>query len=58
MTEFVVGKYGCFDALAAKYVKVAKKPRPEVVLILLLPYHPYDCPTPTPPDFDGTFYPL
>ena len=25
---------------------------------MLLPYHPYDRPTPTPPGFDGTFYPL
>ena len=24
---------------------------------MLLPYHPYDRPTPTPPGFDGTFYP-
>lgn len=25
---------------------------------MLLPYHPYDHPTPTPAGFDGTFYPL
>ena len=24
---------------------------------MLLPYHPYDRPTPVPPDFDSTFYP-
>lgn len=24
---------------------------------MLLPYHPYDRLTPTPPGFDGTFYP-
>ena len=23
----------------------------------MLPYHPYDRPTPIPPGFDGTFYP-
>lgn len=57
VTEFVVGKYGRFDALAAKCVKAAKKHHPEVTLTLLLPYHPYDRPTPTPPGFDGTFYP-
>ena len=28
-----------------------------MTLTLLLPYHPYDRPTPTPPGFDGTFYP-
>ena len=44
-------------SLAAKCVKVAKKRHPEVTLTLLLPYHPYDRPTPTPPGFDGTFYP-
>ena len=57
VTDFVVGKYGRFDALVAKCVKAAKKRHPEVTLTLLLPYHPYDRPTPTPPGFDGTFYP-
>lgn len=38
-------------------MKAAKKRHPEVTLTLLLPYHPYDRPTPTPPGFDGTFYP-
>lgn len=57
VTEFIVGKYGHFDTLAAKCVKAAKKRHPEVTLTLLLPYHPYDRPTPTPPGFDGTFYP-
>jgi len=55
--DFVVGKYGRFDTLAAKCVKAAKKRHPEVTLTLLLPYHPYDRPTPIPPGFDGTFYP-
>ena len=49
VTEFVVGRYGRFDALAAKCIKAAKKRHPEVTLTLLLPYHPYDRPTPTPP---------
>ena len=57
VTEFVVGKYGRFDALAAKCVKASKRRHPEVTLTLILPYHPYDRPTPTPPGFDGTFYP-
>ena len=57
VTEFVVGRYGRFAALAAKCIKAAKKRHPEVTLTLLLPYHPYDRPTPTPPGFDGTFYP-
>lgn len=57
VTDFVVGGYGRFDALAAQCVKSAKKRHPKVTLTLLLPYHPYDCPIPTPPGFDGTFYP-
>lgn len=57
VTDFVVGRYGRFDSMAAKCVKAAKKRHPEVTLTLLLPYHPYDRPTPTPPGFDGTFYP-
>jgi len=34
-----------------------KKCHPEVTLTLLLPYHPFDRPIPTPQGFDGTFYP-
>lgn len=57
VTNFVVGRYGRFDALAASCVKESKKRHPGVTLTLLLPYHPYDRPIPTPPGFDGTFYP-
>ena len=56
-TDFVVGTYGWFDAMAARTVKVAKKSHPEVTLTLLIPYHPFDRPIPTPDGFDGTFYP-
>lgn len=57
VTEFVVGHYGGFDRLAAHAVREVKKHRPEITLTLLLPYHPYDRPIPTPEGFDGTFYP-
>jgi len=57
VTDFIVGKFGRFDSLAAQCVKAAKKRHTEVTLTLLLPYHPYDRPTPKPPGFDGTFYP-
>lgn len=57
VTEFFVGHYGRFDALAAHAVKDAKKRHPEVTLTLLLPYHPFDRPTPIPKGFDSTFYP-
>ena len=56
VTDFVVEWYGHFDDMAARYVKAAKKRQPEVTLTLLLPYHPYDRPTPTPPCLDSTFY--
>lgn len=57
VTEFVVGHYGAFDRLAARAVREVKQRRPEITLTLLLPYHPYDRPIPTPEGFDGTFYP-
>ena len=57
VTDFMVGNYGHFDALAARAVIDAKKRHPEVTLTLLLPYHPFDRPIPTPEGFDGTFYP-
>lgn len=57
ITSFVVGRYGNFDKLAARAVIDAKKRHPEVTLTLLLPYHPFDRPIPTPKGFDGTFYP-
>ncbi|WP_427779952.1 hypothetical protein [Candidatus Pseudoscillospira sp. SGI.172] len=57
VTEFFVGHYGRFDALAARAVKDAKKRHPEVMLTLLLPYHTFNHPIQTPKGFDGTFYP-
>ena len=57
VTSFMVGRYGNFDKLAARAVIDTKKRHPEVTLTLLLPYHPFDRPTPTPKGFDGTFYP-
>lgn len=55
--DFVVGRYGRFDSMAARCVKAAKKRHPEVTLTLLLPDHPYDQPIPTPSGYDATFYP-
>lgn len=55
--NFVVGNYGGFDRLAASVVKAAKEHHPEIVLTLLLPYHPYDRPMKLPAGFDGSFYP-
>ena len=57
VTEFMVGRYGSFDSLAAKVVKTTKQSHPEVELTLLLPYHPAERPIPVPDGFDSTYYP-
>lgn len=57
VTEFVVGRYGRFDGLAAQAVKQAKERHPNVTLIYLRPYHPAERPDETPKGFDGSFYP-
>ena len=57
VTEFVVGNYGGFDHMAARAVIAAKECRPEIILSMLIPYHPAERPTEVPPGFDNTFYP-
>ena len=57
VTEFIVGHYGGFDRMAARAVIEAKKTHPEVILTLLLPYHPSERPVVDPEGFDGTYYP-
>ena len=54
VSEFVVGHYGLFDAMAADSVRKAKKRHPEVTLTLLLPYYPPTCDT---SEYDCTYYP-
>ena len=58
VTEFVVGRYGGFDRLAARAVQAAKKCHKNIRLILLLPYHPAQRPVSLPEGFDDTWYPL
>lgn len=55
--EFIVGHYGDFDAMAAEAVIAAKKHHPQILLSLLLPYHPAEHPIEAPTGFDNTFYP-
>ncbi len=55
--DFYVGHYGNFDRMAGRAVKMAKEKYPAVKLTLLLPYHPFDQPIPTPEGFDGSYYP-
>ena len=54
VTEFVVGHYGRFDAMAAGMVRQAKERHPEVTLTLLLPYYP---PSFDPSGYDRTYFP-
>ena len=54
---FVVGNYGSFDRMAARAVGMAKQDRPEIKLLLLLPYYdPLKKPG-IPSCFDGSLYP-
>lgn len=57
VTEFLVGHYGSFDAMAARALCEAKKKYPHITLMLLLPYHPALRPVDVPEGFDGTYYP-
>lgn len=54
---FYVGGYGGFDQIAAAAVKRAKQKHPDIVLMLMLPYHPAERPIEKPPGYDGTYYP-
>ena len=57
VTEFIVGGYGNFDHLAAKVVISLKQQYSQITLSLLIPYHPAERPSETPPGFDNTYYP-
>ena len=57
VTDFIVGHYGGFDRLAAKAVIAAKERYPNILLLLLLPYHPAEQPIEIPVGFDNTYYP-
>ena len=57
VTEFIVGGYGGFDHLAARALISLKQQYPQIILSLLIPYHPAERPIETPPGFDNTYYP-
>lgn len=57
VTFFYVGGYGGFDHTAATAVKRVKQRHPEIMLMLVLPYHPAEHPVEIPYGFDGTYYP-
>ena len=56
VTDFVVGKYGNFDHLAACAVMEAKRYHSDVTLTLLMPYYRADA-DPLPDGFDGSLFP-
>lgn len=57
VTDFVVGHYGRFDAMAAHAIREAKQRHPEVTLTLLIPYYPFQGLKELSQDYDATFYP-
>ena len=60
VTEFVAGRYGAFDRMAAGAVRMVKAKYPGVMLTLLLPYHPSAYKPEQAvdfTDFDRVFYP-
>lgn len=52
VTEFVVGNYGGFDHVAARAVIAAKECHPEIILSMLIPYHPAERPIEVPPGME------
>ena len=56
VTDFVVGRYGNFDRLAARAVVEAKQHHSEVTLTLLMPYYRTDA-DPLPDGFNGSLFP-
>ena len=56
VTDFVVGRYGSFDRLAARAVMEAKQHHSDVTLTLLMPYYRADT-EPLPDGFDASLFP-
>ncbi len=57
VSEYIVGHYGHFDAMAAQAVREAKRRHPEVTLTLLIPYYPFRWLPQLAKNYDATFYP-
>ena len=57
VSEYIVGHYGHFDAMAAQAVREAKRRHPEVKLTLLIPYYPFRGLTEQAKSYDAMFYP-
>ncbi|MBR1820714.1 MAG: hypothetical protein IJ769_03735 [Clostridia bacterium] len=57
VANFVVGRYGSFDRLAAQALRDAKQRHPKIRLTLLVPYYDLIKPIELPPGFDDSLYP-
>lgn len=57
ISRFYVGNRGRFDRLAAAAVNRAKQRHPDIMLYLLLAYHPAERPVDLWNGFDGSYYP-
>ncbi len=55
--EFVVGKYGMFDSMVIRALQQLKTKYPNIVLLLLTPYHPSVKSVVKPNNFDEIYYP-
>ena len=56
VTDFIVGKYGNFDRLAARAVIEEKRHHADITLTLLMPYYRTDAES-LPDGFDGSLFP-
>lgn len=54
---FIVGHYGNFNRIAATAVMRLKKRLPDITLLMLTPYHPWERPIQLTPGWDNTYYP-
>ena len=55
--EFIVGNYGMFDSMVIRALQQTKIKYPDIVLLLLTPYHPSVKKVIKPEDFDDIYYP-
>ena len=55
--EFVVGNYGMFDSMVIRALQQLKTKYPDIVLLLLTPYHPSVKSIVKPNNFDEIYYP-
>ena len=55
--EFIVGNYGMFDSMVIRALQQTKIKYPNIVLLLLTPYHPSVKKVIKPDGFDDIYYP-